>query len=125
MTVDRSGWAFWIGAIYLLMCVLALGYEAYVEFGNSGLRSPFTGELRTVMNVSTVAYVFFALALMRQRKSVYFWTVVTTLVSIVAYAMLINRDPSSQSYTAAAIGGFVQLLLLALVLRLMATDRLE
>ena len=125
MTVQRSGWAVWVGAIYLLMCILALGFEAYVTFGNSRLQSPFKGELRTVMNLSTAAYVFFALALMRQRKSVYLWTVVTTLLSIVCYAMLINQAPTPQNYTAAAIGGFVQLLLLALVLRLMATDRLE
>jgi hypothetical protein len=136
MEVRRSGWAFWIGLIYALFSALYLGIEAYVRY--SGLSLPpeiaealrqsgaeITEEMRLGGIAGSVIGLFFGITLMGQRKSVYFWTVISILFTIASSAYVIHNYPTEGVYINLAIGAVIQVLLFILVVRLMATGRLR
>jgi hypothetical protein len=136
MKVERSGWAFWIGLIYTIFSAIYLATEAYVRY--SGLALPpeiaqamaqsgaqITDDLRIYGIVGSIIGLLFGITLMRQRKSVYFWTVASVVFTIASSAHVMHVSPSQGFNANLVVGAVIQVLLVILVLRLMATGRLR
>lgn len=125
MQVERSGWAFWVGLLYTLFSILPLGLEAYTRYSGISFPSPYPEQLKNWGLAGSVCSLFFGITLMGQRKSVYFWTVLSVMFTIIVSGMMIHYDPSQATYIAVAISAVLQLLLFILVINLMVTGRLR